>query len=330
MAGRGLAWIQIKISGFKNNPRELEMQVVEIHEYGGPDVLKINERPDPKAGPGEVVVDIHAASVNAADWKSRRGSTRFDRVLPHVLGRDFSGVASMCGAGVRFNVGDKVFGVCLASRKGAYAEKIAISENQVTFVPPSLNHIQAAAISLAGLTAQVSIVDCLKVQAGEKLLIQGGAGGVGGMAIQIAKEAGATVGTTGRSENHDYLRSFGADVTIDYQSDDISQMFGDCDAVFDCVGPATVETTFSALRTGGRAAFIGMGRTAPEPARPDITSLVPDVHRNRARLERLASLFETDGLCPPVITTFALADIAKAHRLSEAGHVRGKIVLTLV
>lgn len=302
------------------------MLVVEMKEYGGPEVLKIAERPDPKAGPGEIVVDIVATSINAADWKTRRGSSRFDRALPHVPGRDFSGVVSACGDNVRFKIGDAVFGVCLASDEGAYAEKIAISETQVTYLPACLNHVQTAAIALAGLTAQVSIVDCLKVRPGEKLLIQGGAGGVGSMAIQIAKAAGAHVGTTGRFENHDYLRALGADVTIDYRSEDIAQVFGDCDAVFDCVGPATLDTTFAALRVGGRAAFIGMGRTAPT-APPNITSLIPDVHRNRARMERLAALFETDAFRPPFITIMPLANVAKAHTQSEAGHIRGKIVL---
>lgn len=302
------------------------MLVVEMKECGGPEVLKIAERSDPKAGPGEIVVDIIATSINAADWKTRRGSNQFDRVLPHVPGRDFSGVVSACGEGVRFKIGDAVFGACLASDEGAYAEKIAISENQVTYLPAGLNHVQTAAIALAGLTAQVSIVDCLMVQPGEKLLIQGGAGGVGSMAIQIAKAAGAYVGTTGRHENHDYLRMLGADVTIDYRSEDIAQVFGDCDAVFDCVGPATLDTTFAALRADGRAAFIGMGRTAP-PAPSNITSLIPDVHRNRARMERLAALFDTETFRPPFITTMPLADVVKAHTQSEAGHVRGKIVL---
>lgn len=134
------------------------MQVVELNEFGGPDVLEIAQRPDPVAGPGEVVVDIAAFSINAADWKNRRGRSNFGFVPPHVLGRDFSGVVSTCGSGARFVSGDAVFGVCLASQEGAYAEKIAISADQVTNLPLGLAHKEAAAIALAGLTAQVSIV----------------------------------------------------------------------------------------------------------------------------------------------------------------------------
>ena len=303
------------------------MRVIEIFEYGDPNVLKIGERPDPKAGPGEVVVDIHAFSINAADWKNRRGRSNFDLKLPHVLGRDFSGVVSACGPDVRFDLGDNVFGVCLARLEGAYAEKIVVPADQVTYVPKGLSHVEAAAIGLAGLTAQVSIVDCLQLKAGEKVLIQGGAGGVGGMAVQIAKAAGALLGVTGRFENHDYLRLLGADVVIDYRSENVVEKFGDCDAVFDCVGPATVETTFAALCLEGRAAFIGMGRTAPTPPRKGVKSMIPDVHRSRARIERVAALFETEAFRPPVISTLPMADVVKAHVLSEAGHVRGKIVL---
>lgn len=303
------------------------MLVVEINEYGGPEVLKIVERPDPEAGFGEIVVDIYATSVNAADWKTRRGLSLHGAGLPHVLGRDFSGVVSACGPDVRYVPGDAVFGVCLASQEGAYAEKIAISEDYVTHLPAGLDHVEAAAIALAGLTAQVAIMDCLKVKAGEKVLIQGGAGGVGSMAIQIAHTVGARVGATGRTENHEYLRALGADCTIDYRSEDVAQKFGDCDAVFDCVGPATLDTTFAALRSGGRAAFIGMSRTPPSPPGPDITSLVPDVHRSRARIERLAALFDSEAIRPPFITRMPLAHVIKAHELSEAGHVRGKIVL---
>lgn len=303
------------------------MLVVEIAEYGGPEVLKFVDRPDPKAGQNEVVVDIIATSVNAADWKTRSKSSRFDLMLPHVLGRDFSGVISECGPNVRFTPGDAVFGVCLASQEGAYAEKIVISADQVTYLPKDLGHVEAAAIALAGLTAQASIVDCLKVKAGETLLIQGGAGGVGSMAVQIAHQLGAHVGVTARHENHDYLRALGADVTIDYRSMDVAKVFGDCDVVFDCVGPQTFASTFAALRSGGRAAFIGMGRTLPTAPRPDVAALVPDAYRSRERMERLAALFDIGTFRPPFITTLPLIDVAKAHEQSEAGHVRGKIVL---
>lgn len=305
------------------------MLVAEINAFGGPEVLKIVERTAPGAGPGEIIVDIHATSVNAADWKTRRCGSAKRVALPHVLGRDFSGVVSACGSNVRFKSGDAVFGVCLVAQEGAYAEKIVISEDYVTKLPTGLSHIEAASIALAGLTAHASLIDCLKVEAGEKVLIQGGAGGVGSMAIQIAHYAGAHVGVTGRLENHEYLRTLGADETIDYRTQKVAQAFGGCDAVFDCVGPTTLETTFAALKPGGRAAFIGMGRTPPTPPRTDIISMIPDAYRSRERMERLAELAQSGEIRPPFITRMPFADVAKAHALSEAGHVRGKIVLEI-
>lgn len=303
------------------------MRVIEIQGTGGPEMLRVAERPDPVPGPGEVVVDVHAASVNAADWKVRRGSAILDPRFPHVPGRDFSGVVGAVGDGADLSVGDEVFGVCPLGTEGAYAEKIAIAAEYVTRKPEGWSHVEAAAIALAGLTAMVAIEDCLVLHPGERILIQGGAGGVGGMAVQIAHHLGATVGATARSENHDYLRELGADHPIDYRSEDVAEAFGACDAAFDTVGGGTVPSTFAALKPGGRAAFIAIGRTPPEPERGDVASLRPDVYRSRERMDRLARLAATGVIRPPQIETMPLANAVRAHEASEAGHVRGKIVL---
>ena len=303
------------------------MQVIEMRTPGGPEVLVPAERPDPVPGPGEVVVDIAACSVNAADWKVRTGTSVQGPKMPHVLGRDFAGVVSAAGPGARWAVGEAVFGVTPQSDEGAYAEKIAISGDYVSRIPDGLGPVEAAAMALAGLTAMVALEDTLDLQAGERILIQGGAGGVGSMAVQIARHLGATVGATARSENRDYVEGLGATRVIDYRTEDVATAFGACDAVFDCVGGATVATTFAALRSGGRAAFIGTGRAAPEPTRPDVTALKPDVTRSRDRIDRLAALIREAGLRPPQIERMPLARAADAHAASEAGHVRGKIVL---
>lgn len=303
------------------------MRVIEIEGTGGPEVLRMAERPDPRPGAGEVVVDIHAASINAADWKVRRGSAILDPEFPHVPGRDFSGVVSSVGDGTDLAVGDEVFGVCPLGTEGAYAERILTRAEYVTARPEGWSHVEAAAIALAGLTAMVAIEDCLALRPGEKILVQGGAGGVGSMAVQIAHHIGARVGATARSSNHDYLRELGADRPIDYRSEDIAEVFGGCDAAFDTVGEQTVASTFAVLKPGGRAAFIAMGGTPPAPPRDDLASLKPDVHRSRARMERLARIAASDVIRPPQIETMPLADVVRAHELSEAGHVRGKIVL---
>ena len=187
------------------------MKAAFIERHGGPEVLKYGDFPDPVAGAGEVVIDVFAASVNGADWKVRAGDYRQSK-FPYVLGRDFSGVVSAVGEGVQdLRVGDAVFGVCEAGQEGAYAEKIAVKAAIVAKKPDRLSHVDAAALALAGLTAMSAVEDTLKLQPGETILIQGGAGGVASFAIQLAKHIGARVITTASAKNHDYVRSLGAD-----------------------------------------------------------------------------------------------------------------------
>src|SRR5262249_3649534 len=163
---------------------EKPMKAVFIEKFGGPEVLKYGDLPDPVAAPGEVVVDVHAASVNGADWKVRVGQYKQTK-FPFALGRDFSGVVSAVGAGVDvLKVGDAVFGVLEAGQEGAYAEKVAVKAAIVAKKPDALSHVNAAALALTGLTALSAIEDTLKLKAGETILVQGGAGGVAGFAIQ--------------------------------------------------------------------------------------------------------------------------------------------------
>ena len=212
------------------------MKAAFIEQYGGPEVLRYGDLPDPVAGPGEVVVDVVAASVNGADWKVRVGQYKQSK-FPFALGRDFSGVVSAVGEGVQdLKVGDAVFGVCEAGQEGAYAEKIAVKAAIVAKKPDGLSHVNAAALALTGLTAMSAIEDTLKLQPGETILIHGGAGGVAGFAIQLAKHIGARVITTTSAANHDYVRSLGADEIIDYNAKDFTQVVSNCDAVFDTVG----------------------------------------------------------------------------------------------
>lgn len=304
------------------------MKAAFIEQHGGPEVLKYGDVPDPVAGPGEVVVDVHAASVNAADWKMRVGGyTPIDR-FPHVLGRDFSGIVGALGAGVGdLRLGDAVFGVCPHGQEGAYAEKVAIKAAVIAKKPDRISHVEAAALSLIGLTALVSVEDTLRLRPGETILIQGGAGGVAGFAIQLAKHIGARVITTASAANHDYVRQLGADQVIDYAAQDFTKVVFGCDAVFDTVGGAVAQRSFAVLRPGGRAAFIASGATAPPPPRDDVRSLRPNVERDRPHLERIVALVEAGAVRVPEITLFALADAARAHRVSEARHLRGKLVL---
>ena len=303
------------------------MKAAFIERHGGPEVLKFGEMPDPVAAPGEVVVDIVAASVNGADWKVRDGKSGQLSRFPYILGRDFSGVISAVGEGVTdLRVGDAVFAVCDVGQEGAYAEKIAIKAAIVAKKPDQLSHVDAAALALAGLTAICTVEDTLKLKAGETILIQGGAGGVASFAIQLAKHLGARVITTASASNHDYLRKIGADEIIDYNAVDFTRAVKDCDAVFETVGGDVASRSFAVLKPGGRAAFIASGPQAPKPDRGDVVALRPSVGRDRPHLERIAALVAQGAVRPPEVTRYQLSEAVAAHRVSESRHFRGKLV----
>jgi NADPH:quinone reductase-like Zn-dependent oxidoreductase len=306
------------------------MKAAFIERHGGPEVLQYGDMPDPVAAPGQVVVDIVAASVNGADWKVRDGKSGQLSKFPYILGRDFSGVVSAVGTGVSdLKVGDEVFAVCDAGQEGAYAEKIAVKASIVAKKTDRLSHVDAAALALAGLTAIVSIEDTLKLKRGEKILIQGGAGGVASFAIQLAKHLGAHVITTASASNHDYLRKIGADEIIDYNKVDFTTAVKDCDAVFDTVGGDVAQRSYAVLKPGGSAAFIASGAQAPKPERSDVTGLRPAVGRDRPHLERIVELVAAGAVRPPEVTRYKLSDAVAAHRVSESRHFRGKLVFVV-
>jgi len=304
------------------------MKAAYIEKFGGPEVLQYGDLPDPMAGPGEVVVDVHAATVNAADWKFRAGeyARHANMKFPQVPGRDFSGVVSAVGAGADLKVGDAVFGVLAAGKEGTYCEKIAIAANLVAKKPDSLSHINAAALALAGLTAVNSLEDTLHLKRGEKILIQGGAGGVAGFAIQFAKHLGATVVTTTSAGNMAYVKSLGADEVIDYNAQNFTRTVAGCDAVFETVGGDVAKQSYAVLKPGGRAAFIASGAEAPKPDRTDVTGLRPPVPRSRKAMERIAEFWTAGAIKPPEVKLYKLAQAAEAHRMSQGRHFRGKLV----
>jgi len=307
------------------------MKAMLLMGHGGPEMMKFGEAPDPKAGPGEVVVDIHAASVNGADPKVRRGNGRYklDK-FPHIMGRDFSGVVSAVGPGVTdFKVGDAVFAVTDVGIEGTYAEKIAIKAAIVAKKPEGLSHAEAAALGLVSLTALTAIEDTAHLKAGETILIQGGAGGVAGFAVQLAKHLGAKVITTASAGNHAYVRSLGADQVIDYNVEDFTKIGPVCDVVFDTVGGNVRAGSYAVLKPGGKLVWIAPAPEGFKPPREDVETLRPDVKRDRAHLERLVALLKAGAVRPPAIHRYKLADAAEAHRVSEARHLQGKLVLEI-
>ncbi len=305
------------------------MKAVYLERFGGPEVLQYGDLPDPVAGPGEVVVDVAAATVNAADWKFRSGqyARHSGAEFPLIPGRDFSGLVSALGAGVKdLKIGDAVFGVLDVGREGTYCEKLTITATIVGRKPPAFSHAEAAAIALTGLTAVNAIADTLQLKRGETILIQGGAGGVAGFAIQFAKHLGARVITTTSAANRDYVLGLGADQVIDYNAEDFTAVVSGCDAVFDTVGGDVAHKSFTVLKSGGRAAFIASGVEAPKPTRSDVVSLRPPVQRSRQAMERIAQLVATGAVRPPAIKLYSLSQAVEAHRLSESRHFRGKLV----
>ncbi|HEX6841856.1 MAG TPA: NADP-dependent oxidoreductase [Stellaceae bacterium] len=307
------------------------MKAVLLTGHGGPEMLRLGDAPDPLAKPGEVVVDIHAASVNAADYKVRLGNGRYRLTrFPHILGRDFSGVVSALGAGVGdLALGDAVFGVTEQGVEGAYAEKIAVKAAIVARKPAGLGHVEAAALALTGLTALWALEDTARLSAGETILIQGGAGGVAGFAIQLAKHLGARVITTASQGNHAYVRALGADRVIDYQAEDFANSVRDCDVVFDTVGGEVQLRSYAVLKPGGRLVWIAPAPEGSQPPRSDVRVLRPHVARDRAHLERILALLREGAVRPPPVTRFSLAQAAEAHRMSEGRHLRGKLVFAL-
>jgi NADPH:quinone reductase-like Zn-dependent oxidoreductase len=308
------------------------MKAVQFDQFGSPDVLTLRDTPAPVAEANEVVVGIRAASIHPADARVRDGTAPGAQKLPlpHILGRDFSGVIEQVGGAVTdFKSGNEVFGVLAAGHEGTYAEKVAIRAELVAKKPAGLSHIEAAALALSGLTALVALEDVAKLGRGQRILIHGGAGGVGGFAVQYAHHVGAEVFATASARNHDYLRGLGADSVIDYNARPFEEAVEDCDVVFDTIGGEVHRRSLAVLKPGGLLIHI-----APPPkdmpAPPDGIRIVrPNVGRDRAHMERIAELVAAGALKPPAIETFELADASRAHTVTETGHVRGKLVFRI-
>lgn len=306
------------------------MKAAYFEEHGGLEVIKIGEQPDPVAAAGEIVIDIHAASVNGADWKVRVGSYKQVPYFPYILGRDFSGTVCEIGDGVEeFSIGDEVFGVCEVGQEGTYCEKIAMNAALCARKPAGISYVDISALALIGLTAVMSIEDTLHLKSGEKILIQGGAGGVAGFAIQLAKHLGAYVISTTSAANVDYVKSLGADEVIDYNAQNFREVVSDCDLVFDTVGGDVAPGAFEVLKPGGRAAFIASGANGLAAPSDDFTSLRPNVYRDRPHLERVLELIEAGAVTVPAVKLFTLDEALEAQRLSESRHFRGKLVFKM-
>ena len=241
------------------------MKAFVVSKYGKENSVEAVELPEPELGDGDVLVEVHAASVNPLDLKIRNGELKplLPYKLPLVLGNDLAGVVIKAGKNVRrFKPGDEVFARPDQDRIGAFAELIAISENDVAKKPHRLDMEQAASVPLVGLTAWQALVGKARLQAGQKVLIQAGSGGVGTIAIQLAKHLGATVATTTSTANVDWVKGLGADVVIDYKKDDFESVLHDYDVVIDTQGGQTLEKSLLVLKPGGKVISVA---GPPEP-----------------------------------------------------------------
>ncbi len=304
------------------------MKAVRIHEYGNSSVLQYEDVPMPIIESNEVLIRVVAASVNPVDWKIREGYLKemIPYEMPLTLGWDVSGVVESVGSNVtRFKEGDAVYSRPDIKRNGTYAEYVVVREAELAFKPQTISHAEAAALPLTGITAWEVLITTANLIAGQKVLIHAGSGGVGSLAIQLAKSRGAYVIATTSAKNRALVKSLGADEVIDYKTQNFSEILRD--VVFDTLGGDIQESSWSVLKQGGILVSI-VSPPAEEKARElGVRCAFVFIEPNAYILEQLAKLVEQGKLRPIVGAEFALKDIAKAHALSESGRTVGKIIL---
>jgi NADPH:quinone reductase-like Zn-dependent oxidoreductase len=309
------------------------MYAVRIHAFGGPDQLKYEQIPIPQPGPGEVLIRVHAAGVNPVDWKVREGYLKdyVNHTLPLTLGWDVSGVIQAMGLGAtRFKKDDEVYSRPDLTRDGTYAEYVVVRESEVARKPKSADHIHAASIPLAALTAWQAFFDNAALKPGQRVLIHGAAGGVGTMAVQLAKWKGAYVIATSSQRNQEFLRKLGADETIDYTKARFEEVGRNVDVVFDMIGGDTQKRSWKVLKNGGMLVSI-VSRPSPEEAASyGVRQAFLMTQPNAAQLTQIAELVDSANLRPVVETILPLTEARRAQELSQAGHTRGKIILRVV
>jgi NADPH:quinone reductase-like Zn-dependent oxidoreductase len=305
------------------------MKAVRIHTYGGPEVLVYEDVARPQAAAGEVLLRVHAAGVNPADWKTRNGPARPGAMLPMILGWDVSGTVEALGPEVTgFQEGDAVYGMIRFPQPGAtYAEYVAAPVSQIAYKPANIDHVYAAAIPLAGLTSWQALFEKAHLTAGQRVLILGASGGVGHLAVQLAKSQGAYVLGTASTRNIEFLRRIGVDRAIDYTTTPLETAVHNVDVVFDTVGGETRERSLPVIKQGGMLVSIVFGRPTAEHAASGVNVQGMMVQPNAAHLAQLAQLIDTGKMHITVDTVLPLADARKAHELSESHRTRGKIVL---
>jgi len=313
------------------------MKAVIIDEFGGAEKMKYAEVLTPRPKAGEVQIEVKYAGVNPIDWKIREGwlKKRWQFLFPIVLGWDVSGVVSELGDGVdHLNIGDEVYALCRGSvvQWGTYAEFVCFDARHVVKKPENLSFAEAAGIPLVSLTSWQALNESGGLKEGETCLIHAGAGGAGGIGIQLAKLKKATIYTTASQKNHSYVKELGADYPINYNNEDFVKVVNEkepdgVDLVYDCVGDSTYERSFDVVKKGGRIVTIcrifGDDYGEDKDIRKEFVLVEPD----GKALSKISALFEEDKLKAPETEVFDIKDAKEALEKNRKGHTRGKLVL---
>lgn len=306
---------------------ENSMNAVRFHDYGGPEVLVVEQVPQPVPGAGQVLIRVHVAAVNPADWKIRAGYFKqFMAIsLPIIPGLEGAGVVTSVGTGVtQFKPGDAVFGPFSAS----YAEFAVAPAGEVFSKPASLSFEQAATVPVGALTAWAAVIETAHVEKGQRVLVHGAAGGVGLYATQLARWKGAHVTGTASTGNVAFVRSLGVDEVIDYNSTLFETVVHDQDAVIDTVGGDLAERSLKVIRRGGIFVTVA-GRIDPEAGQAQGIIATNAGRATPDKLLEIVKLIEAGQVKPAVGKVFQMSDVRKAHELSQTGHGTGRIVLMI-
>ena len=306
------------------------MKAVRIHGYGGCDVLVYEDAPCPTVGEDDVLVRVHAAAVNPIDWVVRAGYVAewFNHTLPLILGWDVSGVVEASGPRVTdFAAGDEVMGRTDLNRDGAYAEYMAVRASELVRKPASLDHLQAAAIPHAALTAWKTLVEAAGLTSGQRVLIHRAAGGVGTFAVQLARWRGAHVIGTASAQNLEFVRQLGVDEAIDYKAINFEEVVHDIDVVLDTLGGETLARCWRVLKPGGMLVSVVEPPSEELAQAHGVQQRFVTTDPDTKALEEIVALIEVGLITPVVSTVLPLQKVQEAHALSESMHARGKIVL---
>ena len=307
------------------------MKAVRIHAYGGPEVLHFEENvPLPTLEPEDILIRVRAAAVNPVDWKIREGYLQgsLNHALPLILGWDVSGeVVEVDPAVTEFKVGDEVYARPDINRDGGYAEYIAVKAGAAARKPTRLDHIHAAAVPLAALTAWQSLVDAARLHAGQTVLVHAAAGGVGSLAVQLAKARGARVIATASALNSGIVAELGADQFIDYTKTHFEDVAKDVDVVFDTIGGDTQKRSWQTLKPGGILVSVVSPPPEAVAAAHGVRGAFVFVQPSGEQLTQIADLIDGGKMQPVIHTVLPLDEVRQAHAISQTGHARGKIVL---